>query len=119
MRLGLVSQEYPPETAHGGIGSQTYLKAHTLAALGHQVHVVSRSTDEKKHEYRDQAVGVTRIPGLEARLPLHTEIADWLTYSAEVAAAVAALHAGEPFDVLDFPEWGGEAYIHLLNRNEW
>src|SRR5438093_665826 len=38
MRIGLVSQEYPPETAHGGIGTQTYLKAHGLAALGHAVY---------------------------------------------------------------------------------
>src|SRR5207244_4050866 len=33
MRICLVSQEYPPETARGGIGSQTYNKAHALAAL--------------------------------------------------------------------------------------
>ena len=34
MRLALVAQEYPPETANGGIGTQTHLEAHGLAALG-------------------------------------------------------------------------------------
>src|SRR5690348_4235989 len=71
LRLCLVSQEYPPETARGGIGSQTYLKAHGLAALGHRVYVVSGSTDDRAHEYADGPVRVIRIPGFEERLEIH------------------------------------------------
>src|SRR5262245_26311764 len=41
LRICLVSHEYPPETARGGIGSQTWNKAHALAALGHEVQVLS------------------------------------------------------------------------------
>jgi glycosyltransferase involved in cell wall biosynthesis len=119
VRIALVSQEYPPETAHGGIGTQTYLKAHGLAALGHEVHVVSHSTDGSRHETRDGAVRVTRIPGADGRLPIRTDPARWLTYSVEVAAAVADLHARAQFDVIDFPEWASEGYVHLLNRTEW
>jgi glycosyltransferase involved in cell wall biosynthesis len=52
-------------------------------------------------------------------MAIHTEVADWLTYSANVAAAVALLHAEAPLDVVDFPEWAAEGYIHLLNRTEW
>ena len=87
MRIALVSQEYPPDTAHGGIGSQTYLKAHGLARLGHRVHVLSHGTDGERRGYRDGEVSVTRIPGPDYRLPIHTEPARWLAYSAEVAAA--------------------------------
>ena len=119
MRIALASQEYPPETAHGGIGSQTYLKAHGLASLGHEVHVISHSTDGARHEYLDGAVHITRIPGLDERLPIYTQPVQWLTYSAEVAAAVTELHSRTPLDLVDFPEWGGESYIHLLNRTEW
>ncbi len=119
MRIALVSQEYPPETAHGGIGSQTHAKAHGLAALGHEVHVVSHSTDQGRREYRDGAVFVTRIPGADGRIPIHTDPVRWLTYSVEVAAAVAALHARSPLDVVDFPEWAAEGYVHLLNRTDW
>src|ERR1700722_4602973 len=90
MRICLCSHEYPPETARGGIGTQTYLKAHGLAALGHNVHVVSRSIDEKTHRYRDGHVEVTRVPGFEFEMPVHTTEADWLTYSVRVASAVAA-----------------------------
>src|SRR2546423_8965364 len=119
MRICLVSQEYPPETAHGGIGTQTYLKAHGLAALGHEVHVISRSDDEKTHLSDDGPVRVTRVPGLEGRLEVHAPVVDWLTYSTQVAAAVADLHARRPLDLVEFPEWGCEGYVHLLNRTQW
>lgn len=119
MRVCLVSQEYPPETASGGIGSQTYLKAHGLARLGHDAVVISASPDLRASERQDGPVRVIRIAGYHGRMPLNTEPARWVTYSAEVAATLAALHARAPFDVVDFPEWGCEAYVHLLNRVEW
>ncbi|HSN77909.1 MAG TPA: glycosyltransferase family 4 protein [Anaerolineae bacterium] len=119
MRIALVSQEYPPETAHGGIGAQTYLKAHGLAALGHEVVVVSHSADNTQRGTWDGPVRVIRIPGYDQRLPIHTEPARWLTYSAEAAAAVSALHSAAPLDIVDFPEYGAEGFVHLLNQAEW
>jgi len=118
MRVALVSQEYPPETAKGGIGTQTYAKAKGLAALGHEVHVISRSPQGGRCEYRDGDVCVTRIGDFCHRMPIHNWAVDCLTYSAEVAAEIAALHVRRPVDVVEFPEWGGEGYIHLLNRPE-
>ena len=119
MRVALVSQEYPPETAKGGIGTQTYLKAQGLSALGHEVHVLSRTRQKQVSRTADRNVQVTRIPGMDSRTGIYTEIADWLTYSGEVAAALASIHAQTPLDLIDFPEWGAEGFIHLLNRTEW
>ena len=119
MRIALVSQEYPPETAKGGIGSQTYAKAHGLAALGHDVQVISRAPGSVASKRMDHRVEVTRVPGFEARMAVDTAPADWVTYSAEAAAALAALHSIRPFDIVDFPEWGSEGYVHLLNQSEW
>jgi glycosyltransferase involved in cell wall biosynthesis len=119
MRIALASQEYPPETAHGGIASQTYAKAQGLTAMGHQVHVISASNSMEKQEYNDGEVQVTRIPGLDQRLPLYTDAARWLTYSAMVAAAISELNRCSRLDLVDFPEWAGEGFIHLLNRTEW
>ena len=119
MRIALVSQAYPPETGGGGISTQTHAKAHGLASLGHDVHVISHSTDAERHEYWDKQVHVTRVPGFDAHLPIHTEPVGWLTYSSQVAAAIAELHAASPLDLVDFPEYGAEGYVHLLNRTEW
>jgi glycosyltransferase involved in cell wall biosynthesis len=119
MRIALVSQEYPPETAKGGLGTQTYAKAHGLARRGHEVYVISRSTDGHTHEYWDHSVHVTRIPGFENAVPLYTDVADWITYSAQVSAAVSARHAVSPLDIVDFPEWAAEGYVYLLNQSDW
>ncbi len=118
MRIALVSQEYPPETAKGGLGTQTYLKAHGLAARGHEVHVVSQTSGPLLQQTRDGNVAVIRTPGFYSRMPVRTEAAGWLTYSAEVAAVVEQLHADHPLDLIDFPEWAAEGYVHLLNRDE-
>jgi glycosyltransferase involved in cell wall biosynthesis len=118
MKLVLASQEYPPETARGGIGSQTFQKAHTLAALGHSVIVVSASPDSQRHDYADGAVRVIRIPCVEG-FAVNTEPARWLTYSTLVAAELKTLQSHEAIDLIDFPEWGGEGFVYLLNRTQW
>ena len=116
MKIAFCSQEYPPETAHGGIATQTHAKAQGLAALGHEVYVISHATTAERRELRDGAVQVIRIPGFDSTMPIATEPVRWLTYSALVAAEVAALHRKVNLDVVDFPEWGGEGYVHLLNE---
>jgi glycosyltransferase involved in cell wall biosynthesis len=118
MRLVLVSQEYPPETARGGIGTQTHAKAHGLARLGHRVFVISHAPDEQPREYDDGPVKVIRVTGYNRCAPVHTLEAWWLTHSMSVAAALAALHEQVPIDLVDFPEYGAEGFVWLLNRNE-
>ncbi|MGH8019179.1 MAG: glycosyltransferase, partial [Opitutaceae bacterium] len=119
MRIALVSQEYPPETAKGGIGTQAHAKAHGLAARGHEVVVISRAPDGIRSERMDGAVRIVRIGGFEKRMPVHTEVTDWVTYSAAAAEALAQLHEEKPFDLAEFPEWAAEGCVHLLNRTAW
>ncbi len=116
MRIALVSQEYPPETAHGGVATQTFAKATGLAALGHQVHVISHSVDDLRHVVQTGGMEVIRIPGYDGRMGVNTDIARWITYSALVAAELDRLHRQVVLDVVDFPEWACEAYVYLLNR---
>ena len=49
MRIALVSQEYPPDTAHGGIASQTHRKAHGLARAGPLGSTSSRAAPTAHH----------------------------------------------------------------------
>jgi glycosyltransferase involved in cell wall biosynthesis len=119
MRIALVSQAYPPETGGGGISTQTYAKAHGLTALGHEVLVICHSADASRRQLRDGDVNVLRLPGADARLAIHSEPVRWLTYSVEVAAAIAELHSQAPLDLVGLAEYGAEGCVHLLNQTEW
>lgn len=119
MKIALVSQEYPPETARGGIGTQTYVKAKGLATFDHEVFVISRSVDGERHEKMDGNICVIRIPGLEDKLPEMTESVQWITYSVVVAEELDALQKRTGLDIIDFPEWAAEGYVFLLNRTAW
>ncbi len=117
LKICLVSQEYPPGPSVGGIGTQTYMKAHGLAEAGHEVYVITRGTDNNRHIYNEGTVVVTRLP--TNRMPTYTDIADWITHSGMVASELIRQHEIHQFDIVEIPEWGCEGYIHLLNQTEW
>ena len=112
MKICLVSQEYPPETGGGGIGTQTYLKAHGLAARGHEVHVVSVSWDRQARIYRDGAATIHRIPEPELGFPCYEQSTYWLAYSMSVAGKLNQLSRQIGFDIIQFPEYAGEGFIY-------
>lgn len=120
MRICIVSQEYPPDTDHGGIAAQARAKAEGLARRGHDVTVVSRSVKGVRQEAHPMpGLAVVRLPGPDSRMPVVSEAARWVLWSAEVAEAVAAIGEQEPWDLVEFAEYGAEGYVHLLNQSPW
>ncbi|TML76232.1 MAG: glycosyltransferase family 4 protein [Actinobacteria bacterium] len=121
MRICLVSQEYPPETARGGIGSQNWTKARALARLGHEVHVLSSATGaaEGLVTRTDDGVSVHRIepPGVE--FPVYEAPAYWLGYTWSVLRGLHELMGSREFDVIDFAEYGAEGFAYQLDRTPW
>ncbi len=119
MNIALVAQGYPSDKGRGGIGSQTYAKANSLATLGHRVFVISRSSENKREELIKENVHIYLIPGLEQQLPEMTEAVQWLTHSFVIAAEIQSLLQKYQLDIIEFPEWGAEGYTYLLNRTDW
>lgn len=121
MNIGLISQEYPPDTARGGIGSQTWNKARALAALGHNVHVLSSAAQRGPDPAISTHDGVTvyrmQTPGTD--FPVYSQAAYWLGYSWSVLRHLSALITNARLDVVDVAEYGGEAYAYLLDRSPW
>lgn len=121
MKICLVSQEYPPETAWGGVGTQTWVKARGLARLGHEVHVLACSADEAAgmRTERHDGVVIHRIqpPGYE--FPVYGKPLWMLGYTYRVVAALHDLMDAHAFDVFDFPEFGGEGFAYLIDRTRW
>jgi glycosyltransferase involved in cell wall biosynthesis len=116
MRICLVTQEYPPETGHGGIATQTRLKADGFTRIGHEVTVLSHSVDGTETTLRVAGVSVVRIPGWTAADPPPDEAARWVAYTGAVDDALGRLEAERPFDVVEFPEYGAEGFAYLTAR---
>jgi glycosyltransferase involved in cell wall biosynthesis len=122
VQICLVSQEYPPETAWGGIGSQTRNKAVALTRLGHTVHVLSRAADAAGPELRtetEDGVIVHRMQPPGHDFPIYGRSAYMLGYSWLVLARLQRLAETTTFDVVDFPEFGGEGFAYQLDRTMW
>lgn len=118
MNICLVSQEYPPETAIGGIGTQNWNKARSLVRLGHTVHVLSCS-GHKSPAYRTEVhdgVIVHRMPAPEHDTAIYSTPAYWHGYSWSVFRHLRALTRSVALDVIDFAEYAAEGFVYQLDR---
>jgi glycosyltransferase involved in cell wall biosynthesis len=118
MRICIVSQEYPPETGGGGIGTQAHLKAQGLSARGHHVEVVSASWENPRSEYDGKAL-IHRIKPSDFGIQATDDSAQWMTYSLCVAQKLAEMEAEKNFDIIQFPEYVGEGFFHQTNNFQY
>jgi glycosyltransferase involved in cell wall biosynthesis len=119
MRLCLVTQEYPPDTALGGIGSQTMVKARGLAALGHEVDVLSAAGEGTADTTTEGAGGVAvhRIAPPDTEAPIYSPHVYGLAYSWTVCRELRRLEAHSRYAVVDFPDYAGEGFAFALDRD--
>ena len=121
MNVCLVSQEYPPVMAQGGISTQTWNKARSLAGLGHTVHVISCSAGAGPDVQTETDAGVVvhrlRPPGVD--FPVYETPTYWVGHSWAVLGQLRRLTELLTFDVIDFPEYGAEGFAYQLDRTLW
>jgi glycosyltransferase involved in cell wall biosynthesis len=109
-----VSQEFPPETDWGGIGTYAGILAPALAAAGAQVTVLSAVAGQARSRHvREDGVTVLRAPlralrgaGRLTRMP---QAARRLALARAVRREVLALDVAP--DVVECPEWGAEGLL--------
>jgi glycosyltransferase involved in cell wall biosynthesis len=115
MRICIVSQEYPPETGGGGIGTQCYLKATGLSARGHHVEVVTISCTNPRVE-RDGNLTVHRMLPTDFGIKSFDDSMQWMQNSLNAERKLQELDAENNFDIIQFPEYGGEGFFHQTNN---
>jgi glycogen synthase len=114
----MISQEFPPETGWGGIGTYTHNLAHGLAELGHRVHVIARTWGAKSVTGADGVV-VHRIPVpapswkpgtwfVNIRFPQVREMFFW---NLEVQRCVREIAWVKAPDVVECPEFGAQGLM--------
>jgi len=124
MRILYISNEYPPETGFGGIATYTMNMACGMSLLGHEVHVVCRSVSGTRRTEMDGRVTIHRIGPGHYPLPssralylfrkactrLVPHSLERLAWAREVCGAVKDISLSGRFDIIEFPECGGEGF---------
>lgn len=97
MKIAIISFEYPPDTAVGGIATYCFQTARMLSARGHHVEVFAGSPHRDGTE-DDDGVLIHRIRETDLR-----------QFGMAAGPLFAARHAAMPFDVLEGPEYHADA----------
>ena len=115
-----MSQEFPPETGWGGIGSYVQEMSSSLAAKGHQVVVLARAL-ERESAYGNEGVHVYRIlpkKGLGSVRVFWRFQRFWDGYRYAVAKKLDEITGQYRIDIIEAPEARGEtAYYQLTRRH--
>ena len=96
MNVALISMEYPPETAYGGIATYARQATQMLAGRGHLIEVFA-GTDGAEKTHCEDGIVVHRIP-------MHEGL-----FTRNVGVAFARRHEQIRFDVLEGPEFRADA----------
>jgi glycosyltransferase involved in cell wall biosynthesis len=97
MKIALISYEYPPDTAHGGIGTYAFQAARMLHARGHHVEVFAGSHD------RTYTASPDGFPVHRVKEP------DLRRFSEPIGRVFADRHAAVAFDVIEGPDFAADA----------
>lgn len=129
MRIGFLSQEYPPDTGWGGIGTYVYNMAHGLAESGHHVDVITRAVTkdgmvEEGHEGRLRVYRVwpkhyallnSRSLKLYARF--HHVLNRPLGWGYGAYKRLQALSQEQPFDMIEVADHNADGFVFALFRH--
>lgn len=99
MNIALVSFEYPPKTAVGGIGTYFYQNAHLLKSRNHYVEVFSSSLEKEESIY-EEGVLVHRIKTSEA-----------LGFQNRVLHIFKERESHIKFDLIEGPEYRADTLL--------
>jgi glycogen(starch) synthase len=111
MNICFFSQEYPPETHVGGIGTYTYNMAGALTKLGHTVHVIT-STQHQDRTFQDNGIWVHRIKKCKSRIK---ELSIF-NYSYSAAKKLSEIDCR--FDIVQSSEFNSEAFWYALHKKQ-
>lgn len=113
MRIVFLCMEYPPSRmGRGGIGSYVRVMAKTLAARGHQVHVLSCAEDQEGADYADGYVTVHRRPVIRGPVPSRVRRATFVRRSRVCLSCWLEFRRLDlEVDVVEAPEWMAEGLL--------
>jgi glycosyltransferase involved in cell wall biosynthesis len=122
VKICLVSQEFPPDTAHGGIGTQTWNKSRMLTKLGHEVHVLSCAAGSGGPDLGTKLVDGVHVYRMQPpghQFEVNSPSAYAVGHCWNVLRHLRDLSRTHTFDLINFPEYGAEGFAYQLDRTTW
>ena len=119
MNICFVSQEYPPETGWGGIGTYVYEMANALGERGHRVIVLSRSLEKESYSV-EHGIHVYRIKNKYdlSRKRFFWRFQKLITgYRYAVAGELDELVRKHDIDIIESSEIYADLLFYQLTRN--
>lgn len=113
LHICYISQEYPPETGWGGIGSYTYEMAQAMARAGHRVTVISRALNGES-VVNEGAVTVHRVrpgPRWESMPVLWRLNRIWPGFAWAAMLKVRRLHRQQRIDIIEAAEGRADGFF--------
>jgi len=125
MRILYISNEYPPDTGFGGIGTYCQTMARGMAALGNEVHIIARSDSGVPQLQTDGQIQIHRVSAGMYPLPAHIIFYLFrkacrafiphslvrLAWAKQVFQTFSALQSRVgTFDIVEYPECGAEGF---------
>ena len=104
LKIALISYEYPPDTALGGIATYVEQAAHMLAQRGHQVEVFAGSPQSELAQTQTEA-----LPCNHSLIVHRYGVTNRTEFAERVGLAFAQRHEQIAFDVIEGPDCGAEA----------
>lgn len=104
MRILTLSWEYPPRVV-GGLGRHVAALTRHLAALGHEVHVVTRDHPDAPAEEWIDGVHVIRVSEAPPVIPFDDLVPWVLAFNNRVQSAAARIVASHDIDVVHAHDW--------------
>jgi glycogen synthase len=116
LTICFTSKECPPRD-HGGVGRYSYDLAAGIAALGHDVHLVTSSADASTIDFAD-GVWLHRLAPWDPWIPEleGVALAPNLAHATAIYHEIARIHARTPVDLVSAPLWLCEGVVCALDR---
>lgn len=103
LNICLISREYPPDTAFGGIATFSRDTAQMLRQRGHKVTVFSQSLSST-YEFDDEGVTVVKVKVPE-RFNSYRVLPPFITaFNTVIVRQILRHHRRVPFDLIDAPD---------------
>jgi FkbM family methyltransferase len=113
LHICIVSKEFPPFGASGGIGTLYYHLAGELLLLGHEVTVVLPAASSSRYEQGRFHIRYVERSAVNFGQNAPATASN-LSWSLQAASAVADIHNEHPIDVIDSALWDTEALALAL-----